>query len=64
MALGLAVLVAVSAGAPNLTARFAHALLAGTALLTACLLVVLFVLVPAHRAATRSVAHGPVVPSA
>jgi MFS family permease len=55
MALGLAVLVAVSAGAPDLTTRFAHALLGGTALLTACLLIVLLVLVPAHRAATRTV---------
>ena len=57
MALGLAVLVAVSAGAPDLTTRFSHALLAGTALLTACLLTVLVVLVPAHRAATRAAAH-------
>jgi EmrB/QacA subfamily drug resistance transporter len=55
MALGLAVLVAVSAGAPDPTARFSHALLTGTALLGACLLVVLIVLVPAHRAATRVV---------
>lgn len=50
MALGLAVLVAVSAGAPDPTTQFSHALLGGTALLTACLLVVLLVLVPAHRA--------------
>jgi EmrB/QacA subfamily drug resistance transporter len=55
MALGLAVLVAVSAGAPDLATRFAHALLGGTALLTACLLIVLLVLVPAHRAAARAV---------
>ncbi len=54
MALGLAVLVAVSAGAPDLAVRFSHALLAGTALLTACLLIVLNVLVPAHRTATRA----------
>jgi EmrB/QacA subfamily drug resistance transporter len=54
MALGLAVLVAVSAGAPDLTARFSHALLAGTALLSLCLILVLTVLVPADRAATRA----------
>ena len=54
MALGLALLVAVSAGAPDLTAQFSHALLAGTALLSACLLIVLIVLLPAHLAATRA----------
>ncbi|MGZ6745098.1 MAG: MFS transporter [Nocardioides sp.] len=51
MALGLAVLVAVSAGAPDATARFSHALLGGTALLTACLAVLVVVLVPAARRA-------------
>jgi hypothetical protein len=54
MALGLAVLVAVSAGAPDLTARFSHALLAGAALLSLCLILVLTVLVPADRAATQA----------
>ena len=57
MALGLALLVAASAGAPDLTARFSHALLAGTALLSACLLIVLVVLIPAQLAATRATAR-------
>jgi EmrB/QacA subfamily drug resistance transporter len=57
MALGLAMLVAVSAGAPDVTTRFSQALLAGTALLSACLLIVLIVLIPAHRAATRPAAR-------
>ncbi|MCW2544875.1 MAG: transporter [Frankiales bacterium] len=51
MALGLAVLVAVSAGAHDATQRFSRALLGSSALLTLCLLVVLLVLLPAHRAA-------------
>jgi sugar phosphate permease len=53
MALGLAVLVAASASAPTLTARFSHALLTGTALLSACLLIVL---IPAQRTATQAAA--------
>jgi len=54
MALGLAALVAVSAGAPDLSARFSQALAGSAVLLTLCLLVVLVVLIPAHRAATRA----------
>jgi EmrB/QacA subfamily drug resistance transporter len=54
MALGLAVLVAVSAGAPDLATRYSHALLGGTTLLGGCLLVVLTVLIPAHRASLRA----------
>jgi EmrB/QacA subfamily drug resistance transporter len=53
MALGLAILVAVSAGATDTTAQFSHALIGSTALLALALLVVLAVVVPAHRAATR-----------
>jgi predicted MFS family arabinose efflux permease len=56
MALGLAVLVALSDGTDDVTSRFSHALVGGTGLLTACLAVVLAVLLPAHRAA-RSAAH-------
>jgi predicted MFS family arabinose efflux permease len=53
MALGLAVLVALSADASNVTDRFAQALLGSTGLLVACLLVVLTVLVPAQRGASE-----------
>jgi hypothetical protein len=55
MALGLAVLVAASASAGDLTTRVARALECGSGLLAACLLVVLAVMVPARRrAATRA----------
>jgi sugar phosphate permease len=53
MALGLAILVAVSAGATDAPERFHRALLGGSGLLGLCLVVVLAVLVPAHRAAAR-----------
>jgi len=53
MATGLAILVAVSVGAPDTAERFHRALLGGTGLLGLCLVVTLAVLVPAHRAATR-----------
>jgi hypothetical protein len=55
MALGLAALVAVSAGAPDLAARFSRALTGSAVLLALCLLVVLIVLLPAHRAFHRAV---------
>jgi EmrB/QacA subfamily drug resistance transporter len=51
MALGLAVLVAASAGAADLTGRVATALEWGSGLLAACLLVVLAVIMPARRRA-------------
>lgn len=54
MALGLAVLVAVSADAPDPTTRFSHALLGSTVLLSLCFTVVLAVLIPAHRSAARA----------
>jgi hypothetical protein len=54
MAVGLAVLVSVSADASDLTARFSQALVGSTALLSACLLVVMIVLMPANRASVRS----------
>ena len=54
MALGLAALVAVSSGQATTTAQVARALGGGTVLLGLCLLVVVAVLVPAHRAASRS----------
>lgn len=59
MALGLALLVTVStAGGPSASAAgfatsVSHALLGASVLLSLCLLVVLTVLVPAHRAARR-----------
>ena len=53
MATGLAILVALSAGATDAPERFHQALLGGTGLLGLCLVVVLAVLIPAHRAATR-----------
>ncbi len=57
MALGLAILVAVSAGAHDATERFGDALLGSTVLLALALLVVLAVVVPAHHAATSRPAH-------
>jgi EmrB/QacA subfamily drug resistance transporter len=53
MATGLAVLVAASAGAADLTARVATALAWGSGLLALCLVVVVAVIVPAHRRAER-----------
>jgi hypothetical protein len=55
-ALGLAVLVAVSANAPDRTSQFSHALLGSTAPLTLCLAVVLAALTPVHRRAAHLVA--------
>jgi len=52
MALGLAALVALSAGAGDLADQVAHALLGSAGLLAACLVVVLVVIVPAHRTHT------------
>jgi EmrB/QacA subfamily drug resistance transporter len=49
MATGLAVLVAASAGATDLTTRVSTALTWGSGLLALCLLVVLTVIVPAQR---------------
>jgi EmrB/QacA subfamily drug resistance transporter len=53
MALGLAVLVAVSTTAPDPTGRFSYALLGSTSLLSLSLVVVLAFLLPAHRRAAR-----------
>ncbi|TSD99238.1 MFS transporter [Skermania sp. ID1734] len=50
MALGLAILVSVSARATTLMSQFAYALIAASVLLSACLIVVLLMLVPGHRA--------------
>ena len=52
--LGLAVLVAASAGAPTWPTGSAVALTWGTGLLALCLLVVLAVVVPAQRRAART----------
>ena len=49
MGTGLAILVAASAGAIDLTSRVASALTWGTGLLTLCLVVVLAVILPAQR---------------
>jgi hypothetical protein len=54
MALGLAILVAVSTHAASPGERFSAALIGSTTLLTICLLVVLIVLMPAHRATART----------
>ena len=51
MATGLAILVAASADASNLTAQVATALLWGTGLLALCLIVVVAIIVPAQRRA-------------
>ncbi|HET9873927.1 MAG TPA: MFS transporter [Propionibacteriaceae bacterium] len=53
-AIGLAVLVAISAPATDLSTRFAHALLGSTALLCLALLAVVAVILPAHRKALVS----------
>jgi predicted MFS family arabinose efflux permease len=57
MALGLAVLVAASAHTTDPADRFPAALMGSTALLAICLLVVLIVLAPAHRATVRTAAR-------
>jgi hypothetical protein len=57
LALGLAILVAVSTHAASPGERFSAALIGSTTLLTICLLVVLIVLMPAHRAAARAAAR-------
>ena len=59
MATGLAVLVAASAHATDLTGRVATALTWGTGLLALCLLVVVTVVVPAQR---RTQQHRPADP--
>jgi EmrB/QacA subfamily drug resistance transporter len=55
MAIGLAVLVALSASASDAAERFQRALLGSTGLLAACLVAVLVLLVPAHRVPTKAI---------
>jgi hypothetical protein len=55
MATGLAILVAASANAADLTSRVSTALTGGTGLLALCLVVVLGIVVPAQRRATQAI---------
>jgi predicted MFS family arabinose efflux permease len=54
MALGLAILVAISAHATNPTARFSDALIGSATLLTLAMTVVVAVVIPAHRTTVRT----------
>jgi EmrB/QacA subfamily drug resistance transporter len=52
LAIGLAVLVAVSTSAPDFSAQFTDAIVGASAFLASCLAVVLLALIPAQRRAT------------